>query len=263
MPPQHEEEKMALRAMDNIRDKYAKKHFLRVLPSGTQIKEMMKESAAARRGVDWVNKIGENIYILYGHKQCDADMLQQHQKGGCKRLLQTENVGVYPLQSCKFLRLAGPTRELERGKTKAGTNYATWHCAACCEKWTHARDAQWSLLVAGHDWNDAKEGDSVFCAYIGSSVPCLNDEEHKDEKQIDLHKQIQLLKGATLRDKIEGKSWTKEHVLKAIHDLNVECEEKLGSMANVVEIRSANWKKDDQKFSVRKHYCEDERLSIG
>ena len=116
-------------------------------------------------------------------------------------------------------------------------------------------------MVAGGDSDDiGKEGDQVFCAYIGT---CL-DEENKDNKiQIDLHKQIQLLKGATLRDKIEGKSWTKEHVLKAIHDLNVECEEKLGSMANVVEIRSANWKKDDQKFSVRKHYCEDERLSIG
>ena len=251
---------MAIRAMENIKDKNTKKNFLKVMPSPAEVKEMMKESSAAKRGADWVNKIGKNVYILYGHKKCEADMLRKTQQG-CKRLLQTENVGVYPLQSNKFLRLAGPTRILEKGKTGAGQDYATWHCAACCNKWTHGDDAQWSLLVAGGDSDDiGKEGDQVFCAYIGT---CL-DEENKDNKiQIDLHKQIQLLKGATLRATIGDKVWTKESVLKAIAELNAECEHKLGSMANVVEIRSANWKKDDQKFSVRKHYCEDERLSIG
>ena len=171
-----------------------------------------------------------------------------------KLLADMKSPGVYPLSASKWLRLAGPTQTLDFDKTSAGVDFATWHCPCCVERWSHAPDAAWRLMVAG----DASEGEQVFCAYIGT---CL-DEENKDNKiQIDLHKQIQLLKGATLRDKIEGKSWTKEHVLKAIHDLNVECEEKLGSMANVVEIRSANWK--ESRFSERKLYCEDERLSIG
>ena len=89
------------------------------------------------------------------------------------------------------------------------------------------------------------QGDEAFCAYVGD----LPEE---------IEAQIRLLKGMTLRKKIGNKAVTPELILKAIAALNAECNETLGSMANVVKLYSANPK--ESKFSDRQPYCEDARL---
>ena len=256
VPGDSNAEKIAKRAMESINEKNARKKEDKVMPTADEVVKMMAESSVAKRGTDWVNQLGPNVFLLYGHKECDGEMLRLMQPD-CKMLLQAEKVGVYPLSSAKWLRLAGPSQILGVGKTGAGDYFVTWHCAACCDKWTHANDAEWRLLVAGHS-EDAKQGEQAFCAYIGT---CLDDKTRDGAAKVDIEKQIQLLKGATLLEKIGDQEVTKEKVLKAIEALNAECEHKLGTMANVVKLRAGNHQLS--KFQKRQLYCEDERLSIG
>ena len=59
---------------------------------------------------------------------------------------------------------------------------------------------------------------------------------------------------------IGGKN-TKELILQAISNLNAECEEKLGKLANVVPVMYVN--RERSKFETRQLFCEDTRLPIG
>lgn len=132
------------------------------------------------------------------------------------------------------------------------------------------------MLVAG-DASDVKEGDQVFCAYIGSRLENVkwSDKDPDDTEKtstwspqhitakakIDVETQIQILKGTSLCERIGDKPVTKEVVLQAIASLNDDCEGVLGKMVNVVKLQSANH--NESKYYARQHYCEDERLSIG
>ena len=79
-----------------------------------------------------------------------------------------ERLGVYPLKSSAWLRLAKRIRHLEPGMTTAGSRDCAWLCPGCCEKWTHAKQATYRFLIAAPYLDTAHAGDEVFCAYIGT-----------------------------------------------------------------------------------------------
>ena len=58
-----------------------------------------------------------------------------------------------------------------------------------------------------------------------------------------------------------GAQITKELILQAISNLNAECEEKLGKLANVVPVMYVN--REKSKFETRQLFCDDTRLPIG
>ena len=257
--------KKTKRAMENIHDKIAKRRLDVEMPSTEEVVDAMTTSLAVRRGVDWVNQIAPETYLMYGHQRCDIAELQAYHPD-CqmfsKMISKSEHPGIYPLQSSKWLRLAGPTQKLDWGRTEDGMKFATWHCPACVGKWTHGGNAAHRLLIAGSA-DKQMPGDEVFCAYIGTCLPDDKADESKHtDRQVNLEKQIQLLKGMTLVKKIGSQEVTHDVVLKAIDALNKECEDALGKMVNVVRLRSAE-PETSWQFSDRQHYCEDERLSIA
>ena len=264
--------RMTKRAIEAIEEKQARpKHRGgRPMPSAEEVAHMLSGSSAAKAGTDWVATIGPDTYVLFGHKECDKAMLRQmqphcHELNRC--LDQDKRVGIYPLSSAKWLRLAGPEKLLVEGKTSAGANFAQWHCAACMGKYCYGEQAPYRLLVAGHS-RDTKPGDAVFCAYIGTCLGKDSEEgsevvyeEGKGRTKSHVEMQITLLKGAALLKKVGDVEVTPEKVLKAIQAFNVECEYQLGTMANVVSLHSGNHRQS--KYRRRQLYCHSEALSIA
>ena len=117
-----------------------------------------------------------------------------------------------------------------------------------------SEQGEFRLLVAADMFNLHDE-DRVFCAYIG---PTLG---NKDALGVQQEKEIQILKGARMLDSLGDQEITKELVLDAICQLNQECEDQLGTLANVVSVESVNHR--HSVFNTRQLYCEDTRLSIG
>eukprot|EP00973_Karenia_brevis_P028687 3955894-Karenia_brevis.AAC.1 len=66
----------------------------------------MRMSDAFRKGIDWVNALSPQVYILYGHTMCDLEMIRKYQPRCADLLTPMEQPGLYPLSSSKFYRLA-------------------------------------------------------------------------------------------------------------------------------------------------------------
>ena len=226
------------------------------MPCPEEVVAKMKLHLEFKLGIDWVNQMGPNVYLLFGHSKCDQTMLIRSVRGEKSQeiIASMDRPGLYPLKSNKWLRLASPTISLKFGQTQLGKHYATWHCAGCAGKWTHAEQSDKRLLVAADMFN-LNEDDKVFCAYIGPTM--LNN----DPLGVQQEKEIQILKGATMLEMLGDQEITKELILHAISQLNAECEEKLGTLANVVSVESVNHQ--NSVFNTRQLYCEDTRLSIG
>ena len=265
LPNQAQMAKRAQRAMTTIENQISKGKRDVEMPTVEEVVKKMEASFAIKRGADWVSEIGPETFLLYGHQRCEIAELQRYQPAErmfTEMIANGKHPGIYPLQSSKWLRLAGPTQKLDWGRTEDGVKFATWHCPACVGKWTHGGNAAHRLLIAGSA-DKQMPGDEVFCAYIGTCLPDDKADESKHtDRQVNLEKQIQLLKGMTLVKKIGYQEVTHDVVLKAIDALNKECEDALGKMVNVVRLRSAE-PETSWQFSDRQHYCEDERLSIA
>ena len=263
VPSSKKEERIAERAMTAwIRRAERKRRLaqddddLDDAPCAEEVVAMMRTHLGFKKGIDWVNQMGPNVFLLYGHSQCDREVLNQSVRGAHSQhiIASMDRPGLYPLKSSKWLRLAGPNVEMQYGQSQRGTSFATWHCAGCVGKWLMAEQGEFRLLVAADMFNLHDE-DRVFCAYIG---PTLG---NKDALGVQQEKEIQILKGATMLEMLGDQEITKELILHAISQLNAECEEKLGTLANVVSVESINHQ--NSVFNTRQLYCEDTRLSIG
>ena len=256
-PSVKKEEQMirrACEAIDGKRERKGGNEDNDNLPSAKEVVSKLQESRDFRKGVDWVNQLGVAfVCLLYGHKECKVEKLKHFQPQCDARLFGLEVPGVFPLASSKFLRLAGPTQELVYNKSKVGENYATWHCAACADKWTHKTDSSFRLMVTGCKED---EGGKAFVAFVGNTVA----RRDSDSESLSLERQINVLKGCRLLKEIGDKPVTKELVLQAIGKLNIDCEMALGTMVDIVHIQAADHK--DSKYWARQLYCEDQRLSI-
>ena len=259
-PKENVRKRMAQRAMQALQEITVRRGLGDVYPSPQQVVDTVVKSSAFQKGRDWVNQLVPLGFLLYGCVECDRDMIRKFQPT-CDLLIQMTRPGVYPLQSKRWLKLVDDGIPLEPGQTFADSHYAHWHCPCCCAQWTHATQAEYRLLVLGPNPDNAKAGDQMFCAYIDT----LMDAEEKgqaDAEQARPEKQINLLKGMTLLQQIGNRTVTKDLVLTAIEQLNATCENKLCSVANVVQLLSANHQLS-KCYQRKQLYCEDECLSIG
>ena len=96
-PSQKKAEKRTERAMMNIADKADRLDDGRWRPTPEEVKSAVKNCNAVCKGRDWINRIAPHTFILYGHKECDPEMLAKFQ--GDHPILDTPRVGVYPFQS--------------------------------------------------------------------------------------------------------------------------------------------------------------------
>lgn len=253
----------AARAISNLQSKSDRLKQETQYATPEELLVTMRSSKPFTQGLDWVNELVPHLHLLYGCVECDRTMFQQFQSHlhSDARIQQMDQLGVYPLKSSDWLRLAKPNRRLEPGMTTAGSGDCAWHCPGCCEKWTHAKQAPYRLLIAAPYLDTAQAGDEVFCAYIG---PLLDpNAKGKDAaEQISLEKQINMLKGMTLLKEIGNRTVTKDLVLRAIEHLNENCQNALCKMGNVVNLFSPDHTLSEKHWD-KQHYCEDERLSLG
>ena len=221
-------------------------------PSGTiksieEVVKSLKTDPSLSRAADWCNKVGPGVYLLYGHKEYDKEKLERFQSH--TYMLSTfQRPGVDPLESSDWYRLGGAGRQFVEGQSGANVNHASWHCAACMEKWQFGLDSQYRLFVFRPP-GELQEGDRVWYAFIGNSL------NRNKAEMANIERQILILKGATMLEKVGGRAITKEVILRAIEALNEESAEKLSATTNVVNLYSADPK--ESQYSAKNIYCED------
>ena len=173
-PSQKKENRMVDRACEVLIKKRKRCEEEGEGPDIAEVVKTLRANEDVRKASDWVSHLGHApVYLLYGHKECNRKDLErwQPQIYENKEFASEEKLGIYPLRSGSFYRLASPTATLGHDKDGAGTRFATWHCGACLGKWTHRDDSGYRLMVMA-DGNE-KEWDKAFAAYLGDGVSQL------------------------------------------------------------------------------------------
>lgn len=107
--------------------------------------------------------------------------------------------GIYPLDSSKYWRLSDYSKIHEFGQTDKNSKWASWHCGACCDKWSHAEDKPYRLWVssmfeAGETAIPTIEGDQAFVAYIGPTIHLpKNATVSRENKESSLNSKLRFL----------------------------------------------------------------------